>query len=136
MTGGYIRGYITNEVFGLKFTTEEVNSITEYNANVTGFVLPLLKQRAFHQSVIVQNADGAQTLFAIGGKSERSTWETSVESLDLTPTLWPGQSKQIGGKIVKNEADWQFKASMNCARSNFAVLPMFNFIYVFGGIQG
>lgn len=45
-------------------------------------------------------------------------------------------TKKVEGKVVKVESEWTNCESMKSARSNFAVLAMTQFIYVYGGIKG
>ena len=57
--------------------------------------------------------------------------------LDLSPYFRPGQVKTDSeGKITQVQSEWIPCEPMECARSNFALVALNNFVYVFGGISG
>jgi len=96
-SGGYNKGWISDAVFGMNFSSEEVNTVLEFNASVSCWLHPMKTPRAFHQSTICKNKSGAWTLYVFGGKSDRHTWLSSVQSLDLTPFFRPGMTKKVDG---------------------------------------
>lgn len=96
-SGGYNKGWISDEVFGMIFSSEEVNTVLEFNASVSCVMPPMKTPRAFHQSTICKNRLGVWTLYVFGGKSSRHTWLSSVASLDLRPFFRPGITEKVEG---------------------------------------
>ena len=77
-----------------------------------------------------------------GGKlinSERNeeSWLNTVEILDLLP-YFKQQVMSTGtdGIVKQKESQWKEVAPMLSARSNFALLALKDFVYVYGGISG
>lgn len=67
------------------------------------------------------------SLLVIGGKDTVESWLSTVEALDLSDyTHFKGSQS----------AQWKQCASMQKPRSNFAVLALDFYVYVFGGIRG
>merc|ERR1712083_227332 len=57
--------------------------------------------------------------------------------LDLAPYFRPGQVKTAeDGTTTAVQSEWIQCSSMECARSNFAMVPLSNYVYVYGGISG
>ena len=72
-----------------------------------------------------------------GGKAGARSWLNSVEILDLAPYFRPGQVRtDAEGKTTAVTSEWITCAPMQCARSNFALVALSNFVYVYGGISG
>jgi hypothetical protein len=73
----------------------------------------------------------------VGGKSENRSWLSSVESLDLLPYFKTGvMKKNEDGSVEKMTSSWTKCKDMHSARSNFALIALQNYVYVYGGISG
>ena len=96
--------------------------------------------RFLHQAVLIKHENNWQIL-VVGGKNLNSIdnvdyWLNSVVMLDLLPYF--KQDVKIKGEngVVKNlESEWKEMAPMLSARSNFAMVALNNFVYVYGGIS-
>lgn len=78
--------------------------------------------RYMHQSCLVRGKSGYWSLLVLGGKSSKTTWLNSVQTLDLLPYFRPGTMvKNDVGQFVKASSQWQNCKSMVSARANFAI---------------
>ena len=137
MTGGARHGIASAEIFALTFDLMNLNAIENYMCNVVQ-TLPLMSTaRYMHQSAIIKGKNNAWHLLVAGGKAGARSWLNTVEMLDLSPYFRPGQVKTAeDGTTTAVQSEWIQCASMTCARSNFALVPLSNFVYVYGGISG
>ena len=72
-----------------------------------------------------------------GGKSKARSWENTVWSLDLLPYFRTGMRRtKEDGTTEDVTSEWKVCAPMQCARSNFAMIGLNNYIYAYGGISG
>ena len=93
--------------------------------------------RFMHQAVIAKGKTGSWSLFVAGGKSGPRSWENTVWSLDLLPYFKTGLKRTAeDGTMEALTSEWQTCAPMQSARSNFAMVALKNYIYVYGGISG
>ena len=91
--------------------------------------------RFMHQALIAKGKTGSWTLFVAGGKAHPRDWQNTVWSLDLLPYFKTGVIRtKEDGTTEAVTSSWQVCAPMQHARSNFAMIGLRNFIYVYGGI--
>ena len=108
-----------------------------YICNVLSELPAMPEPRYMHQAVIAKGRTGSWSLFVAGGKKSPRSWENNMWCLDLLPYFKTGLKKtNAEGKTVDLTSEWQVCASMQSARSNFAMIALRNFIYVYGGISG
>jgi hypothetical protein len=62
----------------------------------------------------------------MGGKSDKSQWQDSVETLDLLPFIRPGQLKRMPtGEYAKiASSEWEYAQPMKFKRANFSCLAV------------
>lgn len=90
-----------------------------------------------HQTVITKGKTGSWTLYVAGGKSTNVNWHNTMWSLDLLPYFKTGLKKtKEDGTVEALTSDWEVCKPMASARSNFAMIALKHFIYVYGGISG
>ena len=100
-------------------------------------IQPLRAARYMHQSAIIKGKNNSWSLLVAGGKSGSRSWLNSVEILDLAPYFKPSQqATDSQGNSTTAHSAWKQCASMQHARSNFAMIAMSDYVYVFGGISG
>jgi len=93
--------------------------------------------RYMHEAVIAKGRTGSWSLFVAGGKKSPRNWNDNMWCLDLLPYFRTGLKKtNQDGTTTNLTSEWQSMAPMQSARSNFAMIAMKNFIYVYGGISG
>ena len=93
--------------------------------------------RYMHEAVIVKGPTGSWNLVVAGGKSHPRSWHNTVWRLDLLPYFKTGLKRtKADGTTESLTSDWQVCAPMQSARSNFAMIALRNYIYVYGGISG
>ena len=93
--------------------------------------------RYMHEVVIAKGRTSSWTLFVAGGKKSPRSWENNLWSLDLLPYFKTGlKTTNAEGKTVDMTSEWQTCAPMQSSRSNFAMIALKNFIYVYGGVSG
>lgn len=121
----------------LGFDIATKNAVESYICNILQELPPLPEARFMHQSVIAKGKTGSWTLFVVGGKSGVRDWHSTVWSLDLLPYFKTGVMKtNEDGTTERVTSQWQTCAPMTCARSNFAMIALRNYIYVYGGVSG
>lgn len=70
----------------------------------------------------MRGKSGYWSLLVLGGKSSKTTWLNSVQTLDLLPYFRPGTMvKNAVGQFVKASSQWQDCKSMVSERANFAI---------------
>ena len=137
VTGGYNTGSATDVVLALGFDVVTTNAVESYICNILRELPPLPDKRFMHQAVIAKGKTGSWTLFVAGGKSDSRSWHNTVWSLDLLPYFKTGLKRtREDGTTEALTTEWQKCAPMQSARSNFAMIALRNYIYVFGGISG
>jgi len=136
IVGGTKGGSPSSSVLGLEFSLETVNTVENYVCNLVAQMPDLPTPRFMHQAALVRGKNNSWSLLVVGGKSQARNWLKSVEILDLLPYFKSGLvSKDESGNLVKMTSSWQKCNDMNAARSNFAMIAMSNFVYVYGGIM-
>lgn len=137
VTGGFAMGQPSDRVYTLGFDIVTKNAVESYICNILNELPPLPEARFMHQAVIAKGKTGSWTLFVAGGKGGVRDWKNTVWSLDLLPYFKTGVMKtNEDGTTQKVTSQWQTCAPMACARSNFAMVALRNYIYVYGGISG
>jgi len=137
VTGGFNLGQASDQVFALGFDMVTKNAVEGYICNVVDELPAMPEARYMHQAVIAKGKTGSWTLFVAGGKSSPRTWHDTVWSLDLLPYFKTGLKRTKEDGTTENlTSEWQTCASMQSARSNFAMIALRNYIYVYGGVSG
>ena len=135
VTGGFAMGSASDAVYTLGFDAVTKNAVESYICNVLTELPPLPAPRYMHQAIIAKGRTGSWTLFVAGGKSNASSWHDTVWSLDLLPYFKTGLKRTTqDGTTEALTSEWQTCAPMQSARSNFAMIGLRNYIYVYGGI--
>lgn len=109
-----------------------------YLCTIAQTIQPLRTARYMHQSAVIKGGkNNSWNLLIVGGKAGSRSWLNSVEMLDLSPYFRPGQVKTASdGSTSAVQSEWIQCAPMQCARSNFALVALSNFVYAYGGISG
>jgi hypothetical protein len=136
VVGGTKGGNACSSVIGLDFNLETVNAVENYVCSLVAQLPDLTSPRFMHQAAIVRGKSNSWSLLVVGGKSSPRSWLKSVEMLDLLPYFKQGlMAKDAEGNLKKMTSSWKICADMQAARSNFAMIAMSNFVYVYGGIM-
>jgi len=135
--GGFVLGSASDQVLALGFDVVTKNAVESYICNVLSELPALPAPRFMHQAVIVRGQNNAWKLVVAGGKAHSRSWENTVWSLDLTPYFKTGLRRtNEDGTTEALTSQWHTCAPMADKRSNFAMIGLRNFIYVYGGISG
>ncbi len=130
-------GQAQSQVYTLGFDVITTNAVESYVCNVLSELPEMPEPRFMHQAVIVKGRTGSWTLIVAGGKSNSRSWHNTVWSLDLLPYFKTGLKKRRDdGTTESLTSAWQVCAPMQSARSNFAMIALRNYIYVYGGVSG
>jgi len=113
------------------------NAVESYICNILRELPALPEPRFMHQAVIIKGKTGSWNLVVVGGKDNARSWHSTVWSLDLLPYFKTGLTRtKDDGTVEALTSSWQTCAPMANARSNFAMISLNNFIYVYGGVKG
>lgn len=124
-------------MFALGFDAVTKNAVESYLCNILNELPSLPEPRYMHEAVIAKGRTGSWSLFVAGGKSSPRTWHNTMWSLDLLPYFKTGLKRTNEDGTTENlTSEWQECAQMQSARSNFAMIALRNYIYVYGGISG